>query len=337
MVSIALLIACGGAPEPSPTTDTEEILSGDTSVACEIPDDGEWRVLADPVGTGVLLSAWSVASDEVVIVGGEPAGGSGTLVHYTPGELCVEPETLDATLWWIHGPRDGEWYAVGAGGTILHEVDGQRSREDVDTDATLYGVWATDEVTWAVGGDPFTPNSGQVWRRTDGLWTLVEDGIAGVPFKVWDGWIVGDGVGYRIDGDTLIPVEQPERLLTVRGRDGDEVYAVGGRSNAVMKVWDDEAWSPFDTTGLSPPLNGIWTAPGQDLWVAGFSGLTARWQGTTWEQPTPPVSLEQFHAAYGHCDEVLFLGGNLMAGTGNYGTIVRYGQPIPKIVPTTCP
>ena len=337
MVAIALLAACGG-PAPSDTPgDTEIVATGDTSMACEIPSDGEWRVLADPVGSGVLLSAWALSRQEVLMVGGEPTGAGGILVHYTPGAICVEPELLDATLWWIHGPRTGEWYAVGANGIIVHEVDGTRTREDVDTTATLYGVWATDEIVWAVGGDPFVPLSGQIWKRSDGLWTLAEDGIDGVPFKVWNGWIVGDNVGYRIDGQVLTAVPQPDRLLTVRGRDAEEVYAVGGHANALMKRWDGDVWTDFDTTALSPPLNGIWTEPDQDLWVAGFSGLTARWRGSSWEQPTPPVSIEHFHAAYGHCDEVLFLGGNLMAGSGSYGTIVRYGAPVPKITPTPCP
>jgi hypothetical protein len=338
MVALALLVGCG-APGPSdsarqPTPTTAE----DTGTrSCAIPSDGEWRVLAEPVGTGVLLSAWTIAPQEVLIVGGEPSGAHGTLVHYTPGALCVEPEIIDATLWWVHGPRAGEWYAVGARGTILHAVDGVRTREDVDTTATLYGVWATEDTVWAVGGDPFAPGSGEIWNRTEGQWTLAQGGIDGVPFKVWDGWIVGDNVGYRIDGDTLTAVPQHDRLLTVRGRDPLDVYAVGGVANALMKTWDGEAWVASDTSGLSPPLNGVWTDVGQDLWVAGFSGLTARWTGSSWEQPAPPVSLEQFHAVYGHCDEVLFLGGNLMSGTGNYGSIVRYGTPVPTITPTACP
>jgi len=338
MVPLALLWGCGApgpldsAVAPTPTTD-----SATQTQVCEIPPDGEWRVLADPVGSGVLLSAWTIAPQEVLLVGGEPSGQHGTLVHYTPGSLCVEAETLDATLWWVHGPRDGEWYAVGAGGAILHHVDGVRTREDVDTSATLYGVWATEDVVWAVGGDPFTASSGEVWRRTEGVWSLVLGGIDGIPFKVWDGWIVGDNVGYRIDGELLTAVSQPDRLLTVRGRGPDEVYAVGGVANALMKTWDGDAWVPSDTSGLSPPLNGVWTDAGEDLWVAGFSGLTARWTGSTWDQPTPPVSLEQFHAVYGHCDEVLFLGGNLMSGSQNYGSLVRYGAPVPKITPTICP
>ncbi len=305
---------------------------------CDIPSDGEWRVLADPVGTGVLLSAWSTDPNEVLMVGGEPSSGaSGLIVHYTPGEICVEPDAIDAALWWIHGPRTGEWYAVGAGGTIVHDVDGVRTREDVGSAITLYGVWATDDVVWAVGGDPFTPNSGEIWKRTAGIWALEQGGIDGVPFKVWDGWIIGDNVGYRIDGDTLTPVAQPDRLLTVRGRSSEEVYAVGGTANALMKSWDTDHWSDFDTAALSPPLNGVWTDEGQDLWVAGFSGLTARWSGTAWEQPAPPASLEQFHAVWGNCDEVLYMGGNLMSGSNNYGTIVRYGTPKPKIIPTICP
>jgi len=341
--SVLVLVACGG---PDPDTGRETATDSDSPTyfpttdtgprTCEIPDDGEWRILADPVGDGVLFSAWGATWQEVLMVGGAPGGESGVILHYTPGEICVEADSIDAALWWIHGPRKGEWYAVGAHGIVLHDVDGERTREDIGSDITLYGVWATDDVVWAVGGDPFTDNSGEIWKRSGGVWTREQDDIDGVPYKVWEGWIVGDKVAYRIEGDTLVPIVQPDRLLTVRGRNGDEVYAVGGVGNALMKSWSDDAWTAFDTTGLSPPLSGIWTDAGEDIWVAGLSGLTARWDGAAWEQAIPPVSLEHFHAAYGNCDEVLFLGGNLLAANDNYGTIVRYGTPKPRITPTIC-
>ncbi|MDP6946973.1 MAG: hypothetical protein QF464_22680, partial [Myxococcota bacterium] len=118
--------------------------------------------MADAIPQGVLLSAWT-DSDELMMVGGE-LGSTGIIARYDGVSLTVEDEVTDGALWWIHGPRDGEWYAVGEGGIILHSVDGERTREDVDTEATLFGVYAIGERVWAVGGDVAT-SSGEIWLR----------------------------------------------------------------------------------------------------------------------------------------------------------------------------
>ncbi len=90
-----------------------------------------FSVLADGIPEGTLMSAWT-DSGEMLVVGGE-LGRSGFLLRYDGERLCVESDVADGAIWWIHGPADGEWYAVGDHGLIVHERDGKRTREDVPT------------------------------------------------------------------------------------------------------------------------------------------------------------------------------------------------------------
>jgi len=300
------------------------------------PATDDWSLLADGVGSGVLLSAWS-ERDIAISVGGDMDGGPGMIARYDGSTLCTEDAVTERALWWIHGPAEGEWWAVGEAGTILHSAGGARTREDVETEATLYGVWADGESVWAVGGD-VSAGTGEIWRRSEGTWAAVERDLPGVVFKVWDGWFVGDHLGYQLVDDTLQPVTLDERALTVRGRDSGDVWAVGGEASARVLHVEDGAWVERDATGLGQPLNGVWTAPDEPLWITGNFGTTAWWDDTTetWQMPDLPVTSDHFHAVWKHGEDVLFFGGNLMSQGSNYGTIGRYGVNSEPLVATAC-
>jgi hypothetical protein len=290
------------------------------------PPGPTFSLLVEDTPGGALLSAWS-DGDDALIVGGNAGGGSGVLVRYRAGRLCVDDTVSERALWWIHGPRASEWYAVGERGTIVHDTDGTRVREDVDTDATLYGVWAGDDgVVWAVGGDFTTePTSGWVWRRQDDAWSLFAGPLDGALFKVWDGWFVGEAQAYRLEGDELVAQDVgDERFLTVRGRAEDDVWIVGGWGPPAVQRYTAAGWEVVDTSALSQPLNGVWTAPGEPVWVAGMSGLTAFLDDDGWTRPEVAPSLQHFHAVWRHGDDVLFVGGNMLDTGDQQGTIVRY-------------
>lgn len=323
-----LLAVAACIDEPASPTDT------DTG-----SDEPTFEIVLDQVPGGTLLSAWS-DGDDLVMVGGDIslAGGlTANLVRRAGESWCVEEEIADRTLWWIHGPRTGEWYAVGEEGRILHEVDGVRTREDVPTAATLYGVWSGDDGrVWAVGGDARYTLLGEVWLRDGGTWTLFAGDLPGVLFKVWGEWIVGDGLSYRIIGDTLAEQAVPDgaRLLTTRGRSDDDVWAVGGSSNPTLLHWEGTDWAPVDVDPhcSGQPLNGVWTAPGEDVWIAGNSGSMGWFDGTTWECSFPPITDESFHAVWKHGEDVFWAGGNLLSPGDNYGTVAHYGSLGPSSV-----
>lgn len=329
-----LLAACVGGKD----TDRGSGKSDDSGAS------SPFVVVADEIPGGVLLGAWPTG-DELLMVGGDldllnPAYGS--LARWNGEALCVEEGVTDTTLWWIHGRDPIEWYAVGAEGRILHESGGSRTDESVPTASTLYGVWMADDgKVYAVGGDVRDSLRGEIWVKEGGVWSLFAGDLDGVVFKVWDRWFVGDGVAFHLEDGELVSRPPPDgvRLLTVRGRADDDVWAVGGDPAAVLLHWDGTQWNDvavsLDCT--AQPLNGVWTGAGEDVWIAGNSGAMARFDGSAWECPVPPTSYESFHAVTSFKDEIWWLGGNLFSAGNNYGTLARYGADSEPLEVGACP
>ncbi|HCP47488.1 MAG TPA: hypothetical protein DIU15_15715 [Deltaproteobacteria bacterium] len=298
---------------------------------------------------GVLLASWT-DGDELLAVGGHLDGTSGLLVRAQEDTWCADDEFADRPIWWIHGNGQGRWYAVGENGLILRHEAGETTDESVDTPATLYGVWDSGDRVLAVGGDVWGDRLGEIWLRDSGGWSLVASGLPGVLFKVWEDWIVGDSVIYRLGSGDLgfeqklfglqdYSVSEQPRLLTVRGRADDDVWAVGGNAQGTLWHWDGTAWSevPLSPLCTNQALNGIWTDPGEDVWIAGMSGAMGAWTGSEWNCPEVPITGEHFHAVWPLGDEMLWFGGNLFSSGDNYATIARYGSEQRAIEFVDCP
>lgn len=291
-------------------------------------------VLAEGILGGALLSAWS--DGEVVrMVGGAMDGGVGLVVEYDGETLCTR--TLPETMWWISGREPGDYWMVGVNGAILHYTAAGAVDERVPTAATLYGVYDDGERVWAVGGDA-TANTGEIWAREDGAWRL-HTTTEGTVFKVWDGWFVGRGLILRLEGDQLVDLtpEDAPTLLTVRG-EGDDVWAVGGDGVPAIVRWDGAAWSAVDPDPrcVSRPLAGVWSAPGETVWVAGMYGTVAGFDGEDWLCPELPPTSEHLHAAWQHGDEVLFVGGDLFNYTDNRAILLRSPAPDAPMAVAPC-
>ncbi len=329
-IALLALVACtSGATHTTDDTD--------------LPEGDGWQMLAEDVPGGLYLSAWSNGADQVLIAGGDFGRSEGILARYEGDTLCVERGVAEGVLWWVHGRRPGDWYAVGEGGTILHEVDGVRTDESVPTEATLYGAWDDGTDVWAVGGDVrASPITGEVWRKqAGGAWTLLRDDLPGPAFKVWEDWIVGDSFAYQIDGDTLVEVPLPAtyRLLTVRGVSDTDLWAVGGSVSPVMIHWDGSTWTEqdIDARCRGQALNGVYVEEGYDVAVAGHFGVAAILGDEGWSCPEFPMTERDFHAVWRHGDELLFVGGNLFSTSNNVGVIGMYGAgKAPLTVSETC-
>lgn len=304
------------------------VLAGVALCACPTNEPG-WSVPIERQDGGALLSAWT-RGEELVAVGGDLDGSRGLVVRAGADGWCAEPDATDRPLWWAAGSGE-RWFAVGEDGQIIRDEGGARVDESVTTEATLFGVWDTGTVVWAVGGTPRaeTPG-GEVWRRDEaGAWALVADQFPGPLFKVHEDWIVGVGSAWRIEGDALVdmsPAGEP-RLLTVRKRADDDVWAVGGSAEAEVWHWTG-SWARVDMDPYctNQALNGVWTAPGEDVWVAGQFGAMARWTGTEWDCPETPLSDDHFHAAWPWDGATWFFGGDLFRMGSNHFTVGRWGQ-----------
>ena len=322
VVFSGLVVSCGDKPE-----------TGETGEAG--PD---WHMVAEQVGDVAFLAAWSAGS-RLLVVGGDLGadGGHGDLVWIDGREACVEDRVVDQALWWVHGTAEDDWYAVGAAGTILHQTPTGRVDESVATEATLYGVWDDGEGTvWAVGGI-VESNLGEIWRRQDGAWTQVAADLDGMMFKVWDEWFVGVSKSFRLVDDAFEEIETDMRMVTVRGRDSEDVWVVGGSSSSEIVKWSAGTWTDQDTTYLGHPLNGIWTAPDETVWVAGNSGTMAYLDGSRWVIPDWPITYQHFHSVWAHDSDIWFLGGNILDAGENFGSIGVYSENDAPLTWSDCP
>jgi hypothetical protein len=295
-----------------------------------------------------LLAAWN-DGDDLIAVGGQLDDSDGMILRRRDESWCKEIGIAERPLWWIHGSEPGRWFAVGAAGQILHHEDGEMSDESVDTDATLYGVWDEGDRVWAVGGDVFGSRQGEIWLREGGAWSLFAQGLPGVLFKVWKRWFVGESVAWRMGDDGNLQERHPpggEKLLTVRGRSDNDVWAVGGVMSSVLLHHDGSEWQnvPVDPLCTSQPLNGVWTAPGEDVWVAGMSGAMARFDGQDWHcgdlrtnDPLRDLSNAHFHAVWpGQEGEMLWFGGNFFERGGNVFSLGRHSTKVGRIQIEDC-
>jgi len=307
-----------------------------------------WTLPVESEEGGMLLSAWSDGED-LIAVGGQLDNSAGLIVRQEAGTWCKEPGATDRPLWWIHGSEEGRWFAVGAAGLILHQEDGETVDESVDTVATLYGVWDEGDRVWAVGGDVFGSQRGEIWLREGGVWSLFAQDLPGVVFKVWDRWFVGDTVAWHLGDDGNLEERHPpggEKLLTVRGRSDTDVWAVGGVMSSVLLHHDGTEWEevPVNPLCTSQPLNGVWTAPGQDVWIAGMSGAMARFDGQEWHcadllknDALRDLSHAHFHAVWpGDQDEMLWFGGNFFQRGDNVFSLGRHSEARRSIQISSC-
>ena len=351
----------GPAPDPADAaadstepTDAPAVTDADASAP---PAPLDWAVVADGFPPGALLSVWAGAADDVWFVGGELQ--SPLVLHLGPAGWEEHDPGTGQQAWWVHGFDDGTRVVVGDGGSIAR-FDGEAWTDESAhiAGATLYGVWgdAPDHL-WAVGG-PFlqaaatgaTPVQGDILLRYGaGQWhsypvpELDSDRAGQSLFKVWgaaddDVYVVGSG-GLILHWDGAAWTPEPVAgldsvtLFTVTGRGPDDVWAVGGGPRAVLLHRDADGWAEVELPEFAPQiLQGVWTAPGQPVYVAGTYGFTARLDPGGWHLPDPGTS-QALHAVRGDPGGGLWAaGGTIMTLSPHYdGTLLVAGRDAPAL------
>jgi len=282
------------------------------------PDAG-LRVLART--DALLLGLWRDET-RAWLVGGH-SGGDGVVAELSDSGLSAWPIPPGPTLWWAWGAGADAVWACGDGGRVLR-FDGDRWRPEVTglpAEVTLWGLWGSGPGDlWAVGGSPRAGGpKGIVLRSSgDGRWRRVEPpgGLDRDLYKLWgtgpdDVFIVGVGVALHYDGHRLRRFDPPDgdRLVTVHGRPGGPVLAVGGLSAGVALRWTGEGWVREALPAGTPGLSGVFVRSDGGAIAAGMRGvvlhrdLEGRWAR---RGPVDGIDGETLHAVWGEGDELLF-------------------------------
>jgi len=304
------------------------------------PVERTWSIEQEHL-PGAILSMWGSSPSDIFAAGGPLAadGGMAVMLHYDGASW--QPMTLTGTtLWWVFGFTADDVWSVGEHGIILH-YDGSTwaTVEPPSQSYTLWGIWgASPTDLWTVGGVA-AGGAPSVIRHYDGTtWTDVAD--VGLPsellFKVWgtradDVWIVGTGgATVHWDGAVWTRVESgtTARLLTVRGRASDDIYAVGGLGTPTVIHYDGTSWSPVAVDAFGG-LMGIWTAPDHGIGISGERGVLMAHDGHGWAAAADygPTELD-LHCVWGDGTGKLYAsGGNLFSSAVPDGIIVSSETP----------
>lgn len=308
------------------------------------PDGGParrtWRVEQEHM-PGAILSIWGSSPTDVYAAGGplSTEGGSSFIAHYD-GTSWQHTMPTGTTLWWIFGFSATDIWATGEKGVILHYDGSTWSTSEAPTHPyTLWGIWgAAPNDIWTVGGvaaggalSVIRHYDGTTWTDVTGVGLMDE-----LFFKVWgtaadDVWIVGTrGAALHWNGTAWTRTESGTagRLLTVRGRARDDVYAVGGLGTPIVIHYDGTRWSPVAVDPLGG-LMGVWTATGHGVAVSGARGILMADDGAGFTEPTDPAPTDLcLHAVWGDGTGKLYAGGgNLFSSAVPDGIVVSSTAP----------
>jgi len=299
--------------------------------------DTTWRPVTDVTDTGWKMNIWGPSKDRLFSPGGSLDEGTLIEVHGTDATLVTLPEATGLLNWnFGFGPDDVT--VVGNGGTIFHYDGDTWSVQDSGTDQDLWGVWGTaSDDLWAVGGTARGTGGIPTILRFDGsVWssvmvpTLMTENVRAF-FKVWgsgenDVYIVGNfGLLLHWNGSTFeeIDVGLTDDLIAVWGTSPDDIVVVGGRSNAVVAVWNGTEWRSDNLAPLSG-LNGVWMREPGVAHIVGLRGTIAVFDAATltYEEALPDEILD-YHSVFGVGGELFAVGGNLAVPTGAQGMAWR--------------
>ena len=178
---------------------------------------------------------------------------------------------------WVHS--SGIAMAPGTAGTVLRYDGAAWTPLATGSPALLHTLWgsAPDDV-WAGG-------SGGTLLHYDGAsWTPVTSGASGTIRRIWGSaadlvFAVADesASGSRVlryDGTQWQVVHvTDERLQSIHGRNGTDVFAVGDAG--VILRWDGQQWHT-EASVATEHLADVWASPEGDVFAVGARGLIVR-------------------------------------------------------------
>ena len=232
----------------------ELVAVGNDGTVLRSPDGASWS-RDDPVTDQDLWGVWGSAPDDLWAVGGDPAGGTATVLRDVGdgfGTVVVpELERPGVDVFfkvWGSGPDDV--YVVGQNGAVLHWNGAVLEELHVGVGADLIGVWGTgpDRVV-VVGGR--TNGEAAVWDGES--WETAD--LAGFPGLngVWLDGGMAHVVGDRGATGTIV-LETLEASLTLVDVP-ISIHAIAGTPTSLTAVGGD-----FTTGDQGPFLGQVLTA-----------------------------------------------------------------------------
>lgn len=339
IAALFLLCACGDPPPPE-----EKAAATFTSIGANYQD-------------GALFSLWSSAPNDLWAAGGEQ--GSPIVLRFDGSAWRRDDPPVSQQLWWVHGFAGGPVFVAGDGGAIARwQNDAWETFDTRLPGTTFYGIWgAAPNDVWAVGGpqvgaDPAI-QQGDVVAHFDGTkWsTVAVDALAARPmsaernlFKVWganarDVFIVGSGaLTLHYDGSRWNKVANPtdtsNSIFTISGRGANDVFAVSGGIDGGLIHWNGSAWSAIELPAEHPSaVQGVWTAPGQPVWISGFSGYVACHDDQGRWAVSDPITQDALHAIWGDgAGAIWSSGGDIVSFADDYhGALIVSGRSAPAL------
>lgn len=223
---------------------------------------------------------------------------------------------------------------------------------DSGTENNLHGVWgrsATD--IFAVGGwcDEFTSQcGGTTILHYDGSdWSSMNTSATIALNDIWSSsgnevFAVGHDCDIREpelveecwsdilshDGNEWVQMESglPGVISGIWGSSSTDVFAVGGRydfltdtKSSIIMHFDGNMWSA-NNSGIDKILVDVWGSSSTDVLAVGFAGVTAHYNGNSWqelEDPCENISCDVLSGIWGSSATDVFL-------VGSEGTILHY-------------
>ncbi len=224
---------------------------------------GTWKLSLE-TDQGTLMSVAVRENGDAYAVGGQPEMGR---IYQNTADSWQELTIPDGPLLnWVHADGDTLWVA-GNGGRIFRGQNGSFTAVATATTAPLWGIWGQGDTVFAVGGD--------VRRGPAVILQLQNNRFEQIPlpnidrpsrslFKVWGHasnkvYAVGHrGLILTYDGQNWRQVASGtgEDLISLWGRNQDELIVVGGRSNGVVARLQRDSFQA-QTIGGTPGLNGV--------------------------------------------------------------------------------
>lgn len=186
----------------------------------------------------------------------------------------------------------------------------------VQSNDTLVGIAAAGSHVFVAGHASSGPDLELIVWQYDGFsWTRIETDVATMPRSIWasgpdDVYVIGlafsgdpqivhfDGVAWTAS------VEAPETAELVAGSTADDVWVFG---EATARHWNGTSWTTVSVPGLSDPLSGWVSAPG-DAWIVGSDDHVFHLEGDTWSEVVDhPLTVP--HAVWAAAPDAVFLGG----------------------------